>query len=105
MIEHIAMYVNKLERAREFLTDYFGAKAGTLYFNQKTGLRSYFLSFDQGSRLEIMTRPGHEDPKKHPVRTGCIHIAFSLGSREKADELTARMRHDGYDVLGGPPVT
>ncbi|MDD6317731.1 MAG: VOC family protein [Succinatimonas hippei] len=105
VIEHIAMYVNELERTREFFTDYFGAKAGALYFNQKTGLRSYFLSFDQGSRLEIMTRPGLEDPKKHHVRTGYIHIAFKLGSKEKVDELTARMRHDGYEILSGPRVT
>jgi len=102
VIEHVAMYVNELERTREFFTDYFGAKADEPHTDQKSGLRSYMLSFDSGAKLEIMTRPGLEDPQKHPSRTGYIHIAFKLGSKEKVDELTARLRRDGYAVSSGP---
>ncbi len=43
-IEHVAMYVNDLEGAKNFFVKYFGAVANDLYFNQKTGFRSYFLS-------------------------------------------------------------
>ena len=38
-------------------------------------------------------------------RTGYAHLAFSVGSREKVDELTERMRQDGYEVISGPRVT
>ena len=46
-ISHIAMYVRDLEVVKEFYIRFFGAKAGELYHNPKTGLKSYFLSFDE----------------------------------------------------------
>ena len=49
-IEHIAMYVNDLERAKRFFEKYFGAISGDGYHNKKTCFRSYFLSFDDGPR-------------------------------------------------------
>ena len=52
-IDHAAMYVNDLEGAREFFETYLGAIANDVYHNTKTGFRSYFLSFDEGARLEI----------------------------------------------------
>lgn len=104
-IEHIAMYVNDLERARDFFIKYFGAVSNAGYHNKNTGFRSYFLSFDDGARLEIMNRPGMQDTEKTSARTGFIHIAFSLGSREKVDELTAVLREDGFEVLSGPRTT
>ena len=58
-----------------------------------------------GARLEIMTRPVMEDPEKTPARTGLIHMAFSVGSRERVEELTARLKEDGYQVLSGPRTT
>lgn len=47
-IEHIAMYVKDLEKAREFFEKYFSAKSNNLYHNKKTNFKSYFLSFDDG---------------------------------------------------------
>ena len=52
-----------------------------------------------------MTRPVMEDPEKTPARTGLIHMAFSVGSRERVEELTARLKEDGYQVLSGPRTT
>ena len=104
-IEHIAMYVNDLERARDFFIKYFGAVSNAGYHNKNTGFRSYFLSFDEEARLEIMNSPGMQDAEKTSARTGFIHIAFSLGSREKVDELTAVLREDGFEVLSGPRTT
>ena len=105
MIEHIAMYVNDLEAARSFFMTYLGAASSSGYHNPSTGLRSYFLSFDGGARLELMSRPDTVDREKDLVRTGYIHIAFSLGSAEKVDELTARLRADGFTVVSGPRTT
>ena len=104
-IEHIAMYVNDLEAARDFFVRYFGAVPNGGYHNPKTGLRTYFLSFGNGARLEIMTRPDLVDGEKALTRTGYAHLAFSLGSREAVDHLTARLRADGYAVVSGPRTT
>ena len=105
MIEHIAMYVNDLEAARQFFMTYLGAASNSGYHNPNTGFRSYFLSFGGGARLELMAKPHTVDREKGLARTGYIHIAFSLGSPEKVDELTARLRSDGYQVVSGPRTT
>ena len=104
-IEHIAMYVNDLENAKEFFVKYFNAVSNDGYHNQTTDFRSYFLTFEDGARLEIMNKPGMSDTKKELARTGYAHIAFRLGSKEAVDELTARMKKDGYEVVSGPRTT
>ena len=103
-IEHIAVYVNDIEGAREFFEKYFSAKSGKLYHNRNTDFRSYFLSFDGGARLETMQRPGVESADSVP-RTGYVHTAFSVGSRENVDALTQLLKSGGYEVSSGPRVT
>ncbi|HRR77519.1 MAG TPA: VOC family protein [Ruminococcus sp.] len=104
-IEHIAMYVNDLEAARDFFTKYLGGHSDEGYHNKTTGFRSYFISFDGGTRLELMNRPDTADGDKTAARTGYAHIAFSVGSREKVDELTEQLRSAGYTVKSGPRTT
>ncbi len=104
-IEHIAMYVNDLEKTREFFIKYLDAKSNAGYHNSKTDFRSYFLSFDDGARLEIMKKLQMDDMPKSLSRTGYAHIAFSVGSREKVDELTRKLKNDGYEVVSGPRTT
>ena len=69
-IEHIAMYVNDLEAAKDFFVTYLDAKSNAGYHNVKTDFRSYFLTFDDGARLEIMNKPGLSDDEKALARTG-----------------------------------
>ena len=104
-IEHIAMYVNELDVVRDFFVKYFNAKSNEGYHNKTTDFRSYFLSFDDGVRLEIMNKPIMEDSDKTLARTGYVHIAFSLGSKAAVDSLTEILKHDGYDVISGPRTT
>lgn len=104
-IEHVALYVNDLEKAKLFFKKYFNGKANGGYHNVKTDFRSYFLTFDDGARLEIMHKPAMQDGEKTLDRTGYAHLAFSVGSREKVDELTERMRQDGYEVISGSRIT
>ncbi len=104
-IEHIAMYVNDLENTKCFFQTYFNAKANDGYHNKTTDFRSYFLTFEDGCRLEIMTKPELDDSEKTRNRTGFVHLAFSLGSTEKVDALTARLKEDGYEVISGPRIT
>ena len=104
-IEHIALYVNDLETAKEFFIKYFGALSNDGYHNKTTDFRSYFLTFADGARLELMNRPAMEDSQKTMARTGYIHLAFSVGSKEAVDELTLRLKKDGYEVVSGPRTT
>ena len=104
-IEHIAMYVNDLEKTKDFFVKYFNAIAGDGYHNKQTDFRSYFLSFQDGARLEIMNKPQMKDDEKTLSRTGYIHIAFSLGSKKAVDELTEKMKNDGYTIVSGPRIT
>lgn len=99
-IEHVALYVHDLEGARTFFMKYLGAKSNDGYHNPRTDFRSYFLSFDGGARLELMNKPGMTDVPKALARTGYAHIAFSVGSKEKVDALTAELKAAGYEVIG-----
>lgn len=104
-IEHIAMYVNELEKTKDFFIKYFHAKSNDGYHNKTTDFRSYFLTFDNGARLEIMNKPDMTDTEKSLARTGYVHIAFSLGSKQAVDNLTESLRADGYHVISGPRTT
>ena len=104
-IDHIALYVNDLEGAKDFFETFFQATANEGYHNQNTDFRSYFLTFSGGSRLEIMTKPDLTDSGNLLDRFGYAHIAFCAGSREAVDELTARLNAGGYPTLSGPRVT
>ena len=104
-IEHAAIYVNDIEAEKKFFTRYFGASAGEMYHNKNTGFSSYFLSFDGGARLELMTAPELQDMDKPGLRIGFAHLAFSVGSCKEVDALTERLRADGYAVVSGPRVT
>ena len=105
IIEHVALFVNDLESARDFFIKYLGAASNDMYHNKKTGFRSYFLSFDGGARLEIMNKPEVCDSLRNPAQTGYAHIAFSVGSKEKVDSLTAELKAAGYEVVSGPRIT
>lgn len=104
-IEHIAMYVQDLEKTRDFFVKYFVAKSNAMYHNPNTDFKSYFLSFDDGARLEIMQKPGVEAQTENQMRTGFIHVAISVGSKEQVDKLTETLKQDGYTVTSGPRTT
>ena len=104
-IEHVALYVQDLEAARDFFIKYFGASANGGYHNPRTDFRSYFLTFDDGARLELMAKPYLTDSGDFLNRFGYAHIAISVGSREAVDDLTARLKVDGYAVISGPRTT
>ena len=104
-IEHIAMYVNDLEKAKDFFIKYFNASSNALYHNEQANFRSYFLSFDDGARLEIMNRPNMIDEEKPLAKTGYTHVAFRLGSQKAVNELTDKLKNDGYQVVSGPRIT
>ena len=103
-IEHVAMYVINLEMAKDFFLKYLDGVSNDIYYNETTGFRSYFISFEDGARLELMNKPLLDDNKSNN-NIGYAHIAFSLGSKEKVDELTLKLKQDGYKIISGPRIT
>ncbi|MEH7279755.1 VOC family protein [Bacillus toyonensis] len=103
-IEHVAIWVNDLEGMRDFYKQYFNGEANVLYHNPKKKFESHFITFEGGARLELMRQVGVDDViKKQTV--GYAHMAFSVGSKEKVDQLTDRLREAGYTLLNGPRTT
>ncbi len=103
-IEHIALWVNDLENTKAFYMKYFHASCNDLYTNEMRGFSSYFLTFSGAARLEIM-KMHQVDKKAEPFQLGWAHMAISVGSKEDVDELTERLREDGYTIFGEPRIT
>lgn len=106
-IEHIAMWVEDVERQKSFYEKYFQAKASQKYVNAQKNFQSYFLSFGSGPRLELMQKPeimkNQNDDSRQ--RIGLIHFAISVGSKERVDQLTNELKGSGFMVLDGPRIT
>ena len=104
-IEHVAVYVQDLEQAKEFFCKYFGCTCNDLYHNKAKGFKSYFLSFDTGAILEIMQKEDVNLLIDNDEHLGLVHLAISVGSKEKVDTLTNTLRNDGYVVKSEPRTT
>lgn len=105
-IEHLAIWAKDLEKTKSFYKKYFGMKCIEKYTNSQKCFSSYFLSFSDGARLEIMHRPDIKSCKEdHSLKFGLTHFAISVGSNEKVDELTETLRLDGFRVVGEPRTT
>ena len=103
-IDHIAIYVYDLEKSKTYYEKYFGGKSNNQYHNPKTGLKTYFISFGDVCRLEIMTKPDIAGNENN-VCIGYTHLAFSVGGKESVDSLTNLLRNDGYTIFSEPRVT
>ena len=106
-IDHIALWTTDLERCKQFYLSYFGAVPGDGYVNAAKGFESCFLSFKDGARIEAMKTSTLSPVAVEPgaQRMGLTHIAISLGSECLVDELTQRLKNDGYPILDGPRRT
>ncbi|MEM8528296.1 MAG: VOC family protein [Bacteroidota bacterium] len=104
-IEHLAIWVKDLETMRSFYEEYFQANAGEKYHNPNKSFTSYFLSFEQGCRLELMHKPEIADNLNNDQHLGIIHFAVSVGSKEKVDALTEQLRGAKYVIVGEPRTT
>lgn len=106
-IEHLAIWTENLELVRDFYVMYFEMTCGEKYFNPKRGFSSYFLQFkNSATRIELMHRPDilqHTGAKGQ--LNGLTHFAISVGSKELVNQLTERLRTDGYTIHGEPRTT
>lgn len=98
-IEHIGLWVTDLEKMRIFYETYFNATASELYHNKKTSFHSYFLTFNDGARLELMQRDDVTERNHKEESLGFAHLAISLGNKSNVDTLTNILVMEGYTLL------
>ena len=106
-IDHIALWVKDIEKMKGFYVKYFNGVAGDKYINPKKQFESYFITYKSGSRLEIMSKTAIKEFDRVDIEEyyGYAHLAFSFGSKDKVNSLTARLKEDGYQVVGEPRIT
>ncbi len=106
-IEHIALWTQDIERLVKFYSGYFGATVGPAYTNPAKGFESRFLRFDDGARIELMKTTGLSPTVMDPgeQRMGLTHLAITIGSEERVEALSERLRTDGYAITDGPRRT
>ncbi len=106
-IDHLALWTADLERSKDFYVRYFSATAGDKYHNSGKQFSSYFLSFANKTRLEIMHRPDVAEHRKTfgAEIMGLNHFAIALGSKENVLALTEKLRADGYTIAGEARTT
>ncbi len=106
-IEHVAIWSKEIEILKQFYESHFGATSNKKYTNKTGEFESYFLSFDSGARLELMRMSSIPETSNDPHNqfTGLIHLAISVGSEEKVDELTNDLKKAGHEIIGDPRRT
>lgn len=104
-IEHIALWTRDIEKLKKFYCKYFCATSNQKYTNYSTGFQSYFLTFDDGCRLEIMQINSALDKDQSKQYIGYAHIAFSVGSSDIVKFLTNKLRDNGFVIASEPRTT
>jgi len=108
ILEHVAIWTDNLEQLKHYYIKYFGATANQKYTNEQNQFQSYFLAFQSGARLEIMTMPGVPENKNDTVtkqHKGIIHLAFGVNTMKEVDEKAAGLLSAGFQILSGPRKT
>lgn len=107
-LDHVAIWTRNLERLKDFYVNFFGGTANTKYHNPETDFESYFITFGNCSRIELMHLPGIPDSQNDPVskqHTGIIHLAFGAGSAEEVIAKSEELGKAGYKIIRGPRKT
>ena len=106
-IEHVAIWTGNLERLKRFYTKYFNCIAGNKYRNGSNDFESYFLSFDNSARLELMQMPSIPNNLNDSKMQyeGITHIAIAVGSKENVVEITEKLRSNEYTIVSEPQTT
>lgn len=99
-IDHLAIWVDDLEKMKNFYIDYFNFSSSELYHNSNRGFSSYFLSFkEEATRIELMHLENIAEPTpKRGFSKGLAHFAITIGTKTQVNQLTERLRKDGYTI-------
>ena len=108
VIDHVAIWTPQLEKLKDYYVRYFNGKSNEKYLNKERHFESYFISFDSGTRLELMQMPGIPQNLNDTVgkqHLGIIHLSFGVENMEKVDDKYRELINDGYKILRGPRKT
>jgi lactoylglutathione lyase len=108
VIDHVAIWTPQLEKLKDYYVRYFNGKSNEKYLNKERHFESYFISFDSGTRLELMQMPGIPHNLNDTVgkqHMGIIHLSFGVENMEKVDDKFRELINDGYKILRGPRKT
>jgi lactoylglutathione lyase len=108
ILEHVAIWTDKLEELKDYYVKYYGASSNHIYTNEKKQFQSYFLAFKSGTRLELMTMPNVPDNTNDTIiaqHKGIIHLAFGVDTMQEVEEKAKQLLQNGYRILSGPRKT
>jgi lactoylglutathione lyase len=108
ILEHVAIWTDNIELLKDYYTKYFEGKANDKYINIKNQFHSYFISFQSGARLELMSMPAIPDNTNDTItkqHKGIIHLAFGVETMKDVDAKAVQLKEDGYRILSGPRKT
>jgi lactoylglutathione lyase len=107
-LDHVALWTTQLEKLKDFYVKYFNGAANEKYKNEETGFESYFITFDTGSRLEIMQKrgiPGNLNDTIVKQHQGLIHLSFAVENMDLVSQKSEEMQKEGFRILRGPRKT
>jgi|ERR1035437_4361547 lactoylglutathione lyase len=107
-IDHVAIWTTQLEKMKDYYVRYFNGIANNKYRNNENQYESYFVSFDCGSRIELMQKPGIPENLNDTVEKqylGIIHLAFGVENTDLVNQKLKELAGDGYKILRGPRKT
>ncbi len=108
ILDHVAIWTDKLETLKDYYMNYFGGIPNKKYTNEKKQFNSYFLTFKSGTRLEIMTMPdikNNTSDLSTAIYKGITHLAFGVDTKEEVDKKAKQLLGDGYKIINGPRIT
>src|SRR5256885_13565334 len=108
ILEHVAIWTDKLEELKDYYVKYYEASPNNIYTNEKKQFHSYFLTFKSGARLELMTMPHIPDNVNDTIvaqHKGIIHLAFGIDTMQEVEEKAKQLLQNGYRILSGPRKT
>lgn len=104
-LEHVAIWTQRLEELKDYYVNYMGGVSNNKYTNITNGFESYFITFQGGARLELMSRPdipANENDTINKQHQGIIHLAFGVDNKAEVDRMATVLRDAGYTILRGP---
>jgi len=106
-LEHVAIWTNQLELLRDFYVKFLNGTVSSKYTNPTNSFESYFISFENGARLELMQKPGIPDNRNSTLDQyqGIIHLAFEVKDMAEVDRQATVFRSAGFTILRGPRKT
>lgn len=107
IISHIGLWCKDIELLKEFYVQNFDAIVGTKYINSLTGFESYFLKFESGTSLELMTKPELIGFSRIDNSTllGFAHLAFNVDNMKTVDQKAKNLEDLGFKIHSGPRKT